>query len=465
MRLLVNFWLQQNLKQGRFLVMFIAVVALFALNAAIYSGRYHEDLETQGQRTRALQAQYEALENPDDIAGSSFLIAMPTNRWRFIADGNLEDVPTGRYVGAHNASLPQNPNRQKQQLIVAWDVDIVFIVSVVLTFLASVLTFDSISGERENGTLRLLMANALPRWRIVISKIAAAVITLALPLIAGIVVNALTFSMMGGLTLDLEALWMYLLVTIVALLLILVFVSLGVLVSALTRTAITSLVILLLLWTLLIIVLPGSAQPIAKEAHKPMSPNEFTRSMQSLQTQFWESVFAAGGADRSPDIARADGFRVERIWGEQRAGLISSQQNLIDQQVRDYYRQADIGRGISRISPGMVFHLTIARLAGTDLAGVVDFLDQAGQYRSGLYSYMAAQDALDPDSPHILNSDGRGYLSTRPLSGSAPPFVYHPQSIMTRLEGAFIDLAILISLGACILLGAVLAFNRYDVRS
>lgn len=465
MRLLINFWLQQNLKQGRFLVMFIAVIALFALNAVIYSGRYHEDLETYSQRARALQTQYEELGSPDDLAGSSFLLAMPYNRWRFIADGNLEDVPTGRYVGVHNASLPQNPNRQKQQLIVSWDVDFVFIVSVVLTFLAAVLTFDAVSGEREQGTLRLLMANPLPRWKIVVSKIAAAVMTLALPLITGIAVNALTFSLLGGMQLDLEAATMYLLVTGIALLLTLVFVSLGVLVSALTRTAITSLVILLLLWTLLIIVLPGAAQPIAKEAHKPMSPDEFTRSMRSLQTQFWESVFAAGGSDRSPEIARADGFRVERIWGEQRAGLISNQQNLIDQQVRDYYRQADIGRGISRISPGMVFHLTIARLAGTDLAGVIDFLDQAGQYRTGLYRFMAAQDALDPESPHILNSDGRGYLSSRPLAGDPPPFVYRAEPLLIRLEGALLDLAILISLGACMLLGAVLAFNRYDVRS
>ena len=49
--------------------------------------------------------------------------------------------------------------------------DLTFIIQVVLSLFAIVLTYDSISGEREQGTLRLTFANAVPRGVYLVAKL------------------------------------------------------------------------------------------------------------------------------------------------------------------------------------------------------------------------------------------------------------------------------------------------------
>jgi len=44
----------------------------------------------------------------------------------------------------------------------------VFIISTVLSFVVLVLTYDSMSGEKEAGTLRLMLANTIPRYKVLL---------------------------------------------------------------------------------------------------------------------------------------------------------------------------------------------------------------------------------------------------------------------------------------------------------
>ncbi len=71
------------------------------------------------------------------------------------------------------------------------EIDVTMVVGVLLSFLAVILGFDGISSERERGTLKLLLANAIPRSHVVIAKLAGGILSLWVPLALSYVLSLL----------------------------------------------------------------------------------------------------------------------------------------------------------------------------------------------------------------------------------------------------------------------------------
>ena len=46
-------------------------------------------------------------------------------------------------------------------------IDLTFIVTILLSLAALILSYDAVCGEKEDGTLKLMLANGLPRFKIV----------------------------------------------------------------------------------------------------------------------------------------------------------------------------------------------------------------------------------------------------------------------------------------------------------
>jgi ABC-type transport system involved in multi-copper enzyme maturation permease subunit len=385
---LTSFWLTRYLKQGRILILYLLALCLFLLSAFIYASRYEEDLTTQDQRMRDLQRAYGSVRNPDELAGSTFEINMPASPLRFLVDNNLEDIPTARDVGAHTAFLPETAGRQRTQLLVLWDIDLAFLVSVVFTFLAVVVTFDSICGEKEQGTLRLMMANSVPRYKVVLSKIIASFLALGLPLLVGMLIACLILNLAGVVAFGGDQILIAFAFFLFSLLLLLFFTTLGTLISSLTRSAITSLIILLLLWVLLVVIVPGLSKPIAKEFVKARTPEEFSKENDKLIDMMFQDYKAYGATDRPPEMARVDNFKFEKRWNIVRGNFYQRRQALVDDQVRRLYAQTETALWISRLSPNMLFNRSASAIAGTDFETVRDFLAQAALYKTVLFDFM-----------------------------------------------------------------------------
>jgi ABC-type transport system involved in multi-copper enzyme maturation permease subunit len=62
-------------------------------------------------------------------------------------------------------------------------IDFNYLVRVILSFLAMVVGFDSVCGEKQQGTLKLLLSNAIPRNIVVWGKVASCFITLIVPFV------------------------------------------------------------------------------------------------------------------------------------------------------------------------------------------------------------------------------------------------------------------------------------------
>ena len=63
------------------------------------------------------------------------------------------------------------------------------IVSIVLSLIAILFTFDAISSDRERGTLRLTLSNSVSRGTVLVSKFLAALLTISIPFLIAAFIN------------------------------------------------------------------------------------------------------------------------------------------------------------------------------------------------------------------------------------------------------------------------------------
>ncbi len=111
--------------------------------------------------------------------------------------------------------------------------DLDFTFQIVLSLLAILFAYDSVNGEKERGTLRLALANAVPRHLFITGKLIGSFLGLVAPLLLPIALGALLLPLLGiPFTAD-E--WMRLgLIVLAGILYCGVFVTLSVAVSSLT---------------------------------------------------------------------------------------------------------------------------------------------------------------------------------------------------------------------------------------
>ena len=137
-------------------------------------------------------------------------------------------------------------------------VDWGFIVGYVLSLIALLFTFDAIAGERESGTLRLMLANAIPRHTVLLGKFLGAFLSILIPFSIAVLMNLLVLSTSRSVHLTAGE-WERLgIIFLIALLYTSIFLALGLLVSARVQRSAVSLVILLLAWVTFVVFMPST---------------------------------------------------------------------------------------------------------------------------------------------------------------------------------------------------------------
>ena len=465
---LTGFWLRSNLKQGRQVVAYALILVLAIINAFIYTSRYAQDNEIYNNMQREYGERFEgASASPDALTDARFFLPLPPRELKFLVDSKIESVPSVINLSAERTRMPNGMVGTASSFLNFDAVDLAFIIEVILSFLAIVLTYDAVCGERQQGTLKMLLANGVARSSIYISKLIAAVIALAIPLLLGLVVNALAIQFLGGIPLSGSQIAVLAGFFGASLLLVLLFAALGITVSAMVRSPVTSLVMLLLIWVLVVIVLPGSAKLTGKVLTPVRSPEEYQRIVEEMGQNYMLEGFEAGAMTRPPQMAQADGFTGEKIMNEYNERLISELNNIKTEQLQQLYRQADTISMLTRISPTGLFRQAVSRLADNDLTTLTDFFDQGERYRDALFSAIREADSRDNDSPHLLYMEGMGsggYVSIKPFGTAPPRFEWRRMSLAERAAQALPDLLALLLLSAVLVFVGVIALNRYDAR-
>ena len=370
----------------------------------------------------------------------------------FIAEGHEKDLPNAFAVDAFELVGPQTILRRNYTLQRFDALDWVFTVGIILSFAAFAMTYDSISGEAETGTLRLCLSNSLPRATLLLGKYIGVIISLSIPLIIGICLNTLIISLFGVLPFE-STYWLQIGgVVLFSVLYISVFATLGLFISSVTRSSSVSLVLLLLIWVCFAVFIPRTGGLLASRLTE--LPDEKTVARQANETlhdirkRYGEGRFSARWSPGEP-LTRS-------------AKIGDAEQAIYDEYRNQQLHQVKLAQNISRISPTAIYQIGCEALVGTGIKHYERFFKKAIEYRRSLLQFTYEEYPFNPNV-FLEDAERQKLVDVQISLDKIPKFEEARSGFSIAFAEASLDILLLFLFNLVFFMGAFLAFIRYDV--
>ncbi len=403
---------------------------------------------------------------PDPDTEVSKLFLQPTPLSVF-AKGLEESLPS--YLGMTRNGVKQGSMALGEAPLSSalGNLDFLFVVSTVFSLLALLFTFDAVAGEREAGTLRITLANALPRDLFLWSKLIGGYIVFVVPFLVSFLLGLLLLVSQGfplgtsGILLRVFSL------TLVALLYIGVFFAMGTVISTYLDNAKTALIIAFTVWVLAVLIAPRVGFLTAKL----IAPTRAIQSVYMEKTAIRNNLNAekdnaiAGkiietlgtSINFNKDMAKINEIR-EPIDAEYRQKF-QEQVNKIEREYqREKKRQESVGETLSRITPtASLIYLTM-NLAETGK------IKRNTYFQTGARYYTQLEEAYFSEIKDDQFATMARFTSKPPEPKKvAPPPDMAETSLSETLRHSVVDLLLLCFLAVVLTTVAFLKFFRSDI--
>ena len=491
----------------RFILTFLILSALMVTNAVVHLQThqdkvrdYSEDVTKSLDELKSGTELYTLAEK-----GPGRLYKRPSSL-SFIADGGEAYLPRRTYnegswsksgIGgrvksnwwlSYGSVNPDARDFRPQATKIDW----VFIITYLLSFIPLLFTFDALSGEREQGTLRLCLANAISKPTLLVGKFLGTLITVLIPFVFAVLLNLAIISTDSWTQLS-GADWGRLgLILLIAASYAGIFIGLGLMVSAGTREPRVSLVILLLIWVATVIFMPSTLGTLSTKWMPPVQAEDqfnasrraalrqidtdFDERMQKIKEKSNPNMPSMSDLEKlfetSPEEAMAAARKMQEAWdseGDEEMALKSEFINK-DVEIRERFNrehleaqiaQVQRARGVTRFSPAAIVQYALESMAGTGFNRHLQFLEHVHRYIQQFREFIVETDRADIQSLHLIGiSKG---MSEKPVSSEAIPKFEDKVTFSDTFNSATLDLFLLVLLlGAC-LSGAFIVFLRAEV--
>ena len=459
--------LYDNLNSLRFALATALLFVLMLINAVIHiqehpvrMQKYHdattESLSTLRSRTDLFSIAQEGPGNlykkpsplyfcaeGGDIFLSDFVYGRPTIQ----ITNNLSGFWSLHYPGA----FPNSSNIRPATIKVDWG----FVIGYILSLIAVLFTFDSISGERERGTLRLMLANSVPRHTVLIGKFLGALVSISVPFALAILMNLLVISTSSNVHFGTDTWIRLLIIFFLAILYLCLFLALGLLVSSFVQNSGASLVILLLTWCTFVVFIPSTLASIASGFSNPMTYDEFyKRRIQNRKELRDEYVALLQETRGLPD-------KKIQLDSEYVTKGTEQEERLTHEHLNQQLAQIELARSVTRISPVTLIQHLLEVFAGTGFERHQQFLENVHRYAREYREFVTDMDRADSDSLHIIGV--REGMSKKPISPESIPTFEDTLSLSRDFNAAAINLLLLVLFFVVLSFAAYLVFVRIEV--
>jgi ABC-type transport system involved in multi-copper enzyme maturation permease subunit len=455
----------------RFILSLILVIIIFAISGFVFVRKYEQQVQDYSKDNNQSLAYFQG------HAERLYWIATLYHRFyrkpkvlTLCSEGFEKSIPNCFSFNAFSGDYPQIKGRTNALLFSFNDVDWVFIISLFLSFAALIFAYNSCCGEKESGTLRLILAGPTPRHKVLLGKYLALMFVVGVPLFLGILINLIIVTLSKDVAFGWSAWARILGIIVLSLLYLSVFVLLGIFISSRTSRSVSSIVILLFLWICLVILVPSSGRIVAKTLRKVPTQAEMNRRMTQMKERLLEGLMAgkygqnAGHTSRNikecNPPARARAF----------AALTERNNKIINEHMNQIINQVAIGRRYTRISPTEVYKQACETIAGTGIGRFSELRRQIRRYQADLKNYVRSRDAEDPNSLHLLYDEMYTAQIWRTIShnpvdfDTVPKFQERDLALGQSLKLAIWDIGLLALFNLVFFAAAFVSFLRYDVR-
>jgi len=189
-RLIICKELLENLLSIRFILSMLLIISLFSVSGFLFVGKYRQQSDDYWRKTnRNLDGLSEQSDHLYRLAFYKQEIYSKPKPLTLCVEGFEKSLPNCLRFDVFTSDLPEVKSQNSFILPQFSDIDWVFIISLVLSFVVLVFTYNCICGEKEAGTLRLMLAGSIPRYKVLIAKYFGVMFTVGIPLLAGLLAS------------------------------------------------------------------------------------------------------------------------------------------------------------------------------------------------------------------------------------------------------------------------------------
>ena len=423
--------LLDNLMTFRFAAAVFITLLLVVANTVVLLKDYERRLANYNT---ALKTHQDKLQEYKAYSGYELNIDRPPNPLSIFNAGF--DKQLGNQVRVYHAFVPtlwdaKMHGSDNPFLNIFTSIDIVFIFEVILSLIALLFAYDALAGERERGTLRLVLAQSVRRGHILFAKYISAMICLLMPLLLSLILAMILLTTSTAIALTTDDFLRIGGIVLTSLAYLSVFYLIGMLISAVSRRTRTALMFSMFVWGFLVLVYPNMVLAVMSPARTPRAQvNSTMNQMEQVWEEFdrerkdflindpvpgesiWFKIGAVGGSHEflakralTLDVHFRTGLNLEEIDEKSESQLLHAQNYfrflepriigtaektwlLRKRGLEDIFIQpASVDRILLKLSPIGIYDSATQAWAGTDLSGIRDFFDAARQHRQRVIDY------------------------------------------------------------------------------
>ncbi len=379
-------------------------------------------------------------------------------------------------------------------------IDIVFIFEVILSLLSLIFAYDTLAGEYERGTLRLVLTSHVRRGHILLAKYISAMLCLLVPLLMSLLLSVILLTTTPFISLNTDDFLRIGGIIFTTVVYLSVFYLIGMLISAMTRRTSTALMLSMFVWGFLVLVYPNMILAVVPQPEAPKERAgsafnqieqiwvEFQRDREhflatdALPGEDWHfKIMGSGGygaylwgnidrlsytykstievytlnKEAEPKIPHAQNYF--GFLGTQVTGTADRTWSIRKPALEDLFVQpANVERRYLKLSPVGLYDTATQAWAGTDLLGVRDFFDAARQYRQHVIDYFYDEEIFK--SRQWFSSD-KGAADWSNL----PEFSFQRVDVSTNAKRALPDVCLLLLMNLVLFIVIFLIFVRSEV--
>ncbi|MYH83412.1 ABC transporter permease subunit [Candidatus Poribacteria bacterium] len=396
----------------------------------------------------------------------SKLLLKPTPLSVF-ANGLADTLPS--YLGMTRNGITQGAPALVSSLSnLLGHLDFLFIVGTVFSLLALLFTFDAVAGEREAGTLRITLANSLPRDLFLWSKLIGGYVVFVVPFLVSLLFGLLVLVWQGFPLGEPEIFPRVLSLTLISLLYIGVFFAIGTVISTYLDNSKTALIVAFTVWVFAVLITPR----VGFLAAKLIAPTRTSQSVYmekaamrddfnaAIDKEKWRIIMEEipPEEDGSIIVGGENGKKVDervKFLEEEYRLKFQDHANKLDRDYkRETERQEQLGETLSRITPTSSLIYLATNLTQTGKGTRSTYFQTGDRYYDMLHTDMFSK-IID----HIT---ARVFTSEDTVTITQPP----PLETITlgeTLRQSAVDVMLLCFFAVVLTTAAFLKFFRSDI--
>ncbi|RMG45868.1 MAG: hypothetical protein D6723_17800 [Acidobacteria bacterium] len=476
LRELIRKEMLQGILSFKFVVILVTSVVLILLAFLAGMSRYRMEVRAYLEGQAANREQMESATDWADL-GRMGLYVFRRPEFLALFSGSSTPATQSAYI-----SIDASPRFEGDTPLIGslplllGRLDFLAVVEVALSLFALLFAYDAICGEKEAGTLRMILAHPVSRAQVILGKMLGRYVILSVPLAMAFLMGLLVVVSSSKVALDGEIGARILLVFLFSLVYLLAFYLLGLVLSGLSAHSSISLILCLFAWIWLTFVTPRLGTAVAARfrpapAYAQLQAQRIQLSRQRMLEETRETVLLYSQWQQqwalTDEAARLQAqLEFQRKLGALRRRLRDKYQRQFLKLWEDYQRrleaQASLAAALARPSPSAAYRLLMAELTHTGQTDQAAFMTAVLNYHRRFRQVVEDMIEQTHSEMAFLSAEGNPLSGRKPDLRRLPRFVYSAAQNSGRWP--WIDIAVLILDVLVLFTIAYVVFLRYDPR-